>query len=53
MCIRDISYYCQIVTMTYPLVGNYGINLEDMESNKSHVKGFIVREKRDVYKRQK
>ena len=43
--LTDPSYYGQIVTMTYPLVGNYGINLEDMESNKSHVKGFIVREK--------
>ncbi|OFI05924.1 carbamoyl-phosphate synthase small chain [Clostridium acetireducens DSM 10703] len=43
--LTDPSYYGQIVTMTYPLVGNYGINLEDMESKSSYVKGFIVREK--------
>src|SRR3712207_5787886 len=43
--LTDPSYYGQIVMMTYPLVGNYGINLEDMESNSPRVKGFIVREK--------
>lgn len=43
--LTDPSYYGQIVTMTYPLIGNYGINLEDMESNGPKVKGFIVREK--------
>ncbi|GAA0740142.1 carbamoyl phosphate synthase small subunit [Clostridium oceanicum] len=43
--LTDPSYYGQIVTMTYPLIGNYGINLEDMESNAPKVKGFIVREK--------
>ena len=43
--LTDPSYYGQIVTMTYPLIGNYGINLEDMESNSPKVKGFIVREK--------
>ncbi|MFR5266318.1 glutamine-hydrolyzing carbamoyl-phosphate synthase small subunit [Clostridium sp.] len=43
--LTDPSYYGQIVTLTYPLVGNYGINLEDMESNSPKVKGFIVREK--------
>ena len=42
------SYYGQIVTMTYPLIGNYGINLEDVESSGVHVKGFIVREKSDT-----
>ncbi|MGL4345947.1 MAG: carbamoyl phosphate synthase small subunit [Cellulosilyticaceae bacterium] len=45
--LTDPSYYGQMVVMTYPLVGNYGINLEDMESKKAHVKGFIVREKCD------
>lgn len=45
--ITDPSYYGQIVTMTYPLIGNYGINLEDMESKKPNVRGFIVREKCD------
>ncbi|MGL5415583.1 MAG: carbamoyl phosphate synthase small subunit [Clostridium sp.] len=43
--LTDPSYYGQIVTMTYPLIGNYGINLEDMESSKPQVRGFIVREK--------
>lgn len=46
--LTDPSYYGQIVTMTYPIIGNYGINLEDIESNKVHVKGFIVREKSDM-----
>ena len=45
--LTDPSYYGQIVTMTYPLIGNYGINLEDVESRGVHVKGFIVREKSD------
>ena len=43
--LTDPSYYGQIVTMTYPLIGNYGINLEDNESETPNVKGFIVREK--------
>lgn len=42
--LTDPSYYGQIVTMTYPLIGNYGLNLEDNQSKKSQVKGFIVRE---------
>lgn len=45
--LTDPSYYGQIVTMTYPLIGNYGINLEDGESDKPKVRGFIVREKCD------
>ncbi|MBU3192351.1 carbamoyl phosphate synthase small subunit, partial [Clostridium bowmanii] len=45
--LTDPSYYGQIVTMTYPLIGNYGINLEDVESSSPKVKGFIVREKCD------
>lgn len=40
----DPSYNGQIVTMTYPLIGNYGFNTEDSESNKTHVQGFIVKE---------
>lgn len=43
--LTDPSYYGQIVTMTYPLIGNYGINLEDMESDGVKVRGFVVREK--------
>lgn len=43
--LTDPSYFGQIVTMTYPLIGNYGINLEDVESSSPKVRGFIVREK--------
>jgi len=42
--LTDPSYKGQIVTMTYPLIGNYGINPEDFESNKPHLSGFVVRE---------
>src|SRR6516164_3036777 len=42
--LTDPSYKGQIVTMTYPLIGNYGISPEDTESQKPHVEGFIVRE---------
>jgi carbamoyl-phosphate synthase small subunit len=42
--LTDPSYAGQIVTMTYPLIGNYGINTDDMESSKPQVAGFIVKE---------
>ncbi len=42
--LTDASYKGQIVTMTYPLIGNYGINRQDVESRRPHVAGFIVRE---------
>lgn len=42
--LTDPSYAGQIVTMTYPLVGNYGINIEDFESSSIKVSGFIVKE---------
>ncbi len=42
--LTDPSYYEQIVTMTYPLIGNYGANAADVESRKPFVSGFIVRE---------
>lgn len=42
--LTDPSYYGQIVAMTYPLIGNYGINDEDFQSEKPQVRGFIVRE---------
>ncbi len=42
--LTDPSYRGQIVTMTYPQIGNYGVNAEDMESHKPHLAGFIVRE---------
>lgn len=42
--LTDPSYYGQIVTMTYPLIGNYGVNSLDNEAKQPAVKGFIVRE---------
>ncbi len=42
--LTDASYAGQIVAMTYPLIGNYGVNEDDKESLKPQVKGFIVRE---------
>ena len=42
--LTDPSYHRQIVTMTYPLIGNYGINPEDSESDRPHVAGFVVKE---------
>ncbi|MFZ5649980.1 MAG: glutamine-hydrolyzing carbamoyl-phosphate synthase small subunit [Bacillota bacterium] len=42
--LTDPSYCGQIVVMTYPLIGNYGINREDFESKKSYVRGFVVKE---------
>lgn len=42
--LTDPSYFGQIVTMTYPLIGNYGVNVDDIESNHPHVRGFVVRE---------
>src|SRR5438094_893662 len=42
--LTDPSYRGQIVTMTYPLIGNYGINTDDRESSRPQVEGFIVRE---------
>src|SRR5439155_4919118 len=42
--LTDPSYKGQIVSMTYPLIGNYGVNREDVESWRPHVAGFVVRE---------
>ena len=42
--LTDPSYKGQIVTMTYPLIGNYGINALDVESSKPQVSGFVIRE---------
>ena len=42
--LTDPSYRGQIVTMTYPLIGNYGINRQDTESRQPHVAGFIIKE---------
>lgn len=45
--ITDPSNYGQIISMTYPLIGNYGINLDDMESDGPKIRALIVREKAD------
>src|SRR4030095_10807542 len=42
--LTDPSYAGQIVCMTYPLIGNYGVNSEDTESSRPWVDGFVVRE---------
>ncbi len=42
--ITDPSYRGQIVTMTYPQIGNYGVNPEDAESASPHVRGFVIGE---------
>jgi carbamoyl-phosphate synthase small subunit len=42
--LTDPSYCGQIVTMTYPLIGNYGINRDDFESIEPHIHGLIVKE---------
>jgi carbamoyl-phosphate synthase small subunit len=47
--LTDPSYAGQIVTLTYPLIGNYGINPDDIESRRVQVAGFVVRELADVY----
>ena len=46
--LSDPSYCGQIVTMTYPLIGNYGINRDDFESIRPYVHGFVVRRHEDV-----
>ena len=40
--LTDPSYKGQIVTMTYPLIGNYGVNKQDIESWRPHVAGFVA-----------
>lgn len=47
--ITDPSYAGQIVTMTYPMIGNYGVNPEDLESTKPQVEGFVVKEYFDFF----
>lgn len=46
--LTDPSYCGQIVTLTYPMVGNYGINPEDIESSRPQVQAFVVRQQCDV-----
>ncbi|MDB5356046.1 MAG: Carbamoyl-phosphate synthase small chain [Phycisphaerales bacterium] len=47
--LTDPSYKGQIVMMTYPLIGNYGINRQDVESKQPHVAGFVVKELPPLY----
>src|SRR5580698_3513310 len=47
--LTDPSYKGQIVPMTYPLIGNYGVNRRDVESRQPHVAGFIIKELSPVY----
>jgi carbamoyl-phosphate synthase small subunit len=42
--LTDPSYHGQIVTMTYPQIGNYGVNAQDIESRRPWVRGFVIRE---------
>ena len=47
--LTDPSYSGQIITMTYPMIGNYGVNEEDVESSKVQVAGFVVKEYSKTY----
>ncbi|MEJ2096563.1 MAG: glutamine-hydrolyzing carbamoyl-phosphate synthase small subunit [Deltaproteobacteria bacterium] len=47
--LTDPSYRGQMVTMTYPLIGNYGVNAEDIESDRVQVSAFLVREYQPFY----
>ena len=47
--LTDPSYKGQMVCMTYPLIGNYGVNKEDIESTRPFVEGFIVKEVSRIY----
>ena len=42
--LTDPSYFGQMVVMTYPLIGNYGVNSEDFESDRPHHSAFIIKE---------
>jgi len=44
----DPSYKGQIVTMTYPLIGNYGVNKEDVESSGPKLEGFVIKERSKI-----
>jgi carbamoyl-phosphate synthase small subunit len=46
--LTDPSYKGQIVTMTYPLIGNYGVNQEDMESENIHPTAFLIKEYQEM-----
>lgn len=46
--LTDPSYFGQILVQTFPLLGNYGVNSEDNESDKAHVHGYVMREMCDM-----
>ena len=46
--LTDPSYCGQIVVMTYPHIGNYGVNPDDVESSRIHVEGFAIREETEI-----
>ncbi|MDD5045160.1 MAG: glutamine-hydrolyzing carbamoyl-phosphate synthase small subunit, partial [Candidatus Omnitrophica bacterium] len=47
--LTDPSYKGQIITMTYPLIGNYGVNREDVESHRPWAEGFVVKESSTIH----
>ncbi len=47
--LTDPSYCGQIIAMTYPMIGNYGVNREDVESDRIQVAGFVVKEYSKTY----
>jgi carbamoyl-phosphate synthase small subunit len=51
--LTDPSYCGQIVTMTAPLIGNYGVNKDDLESSGQHLSGFVVKELSRIYSNQR
>jgi len=51
--LTDPSYAAQIVTMTCPLIGNYGVNAQDVESSRPHLNGFVVKELAGRYSNQR
>ncbi len=51
--LTDPSYKGQIIVMTYPHIGNYGVNEEDIESSKCHIEGFVVKEYCENYSNQR
>ncbi|NLV68517.1 MAG: carbamoyl phosphate synthase small subunit, partial [Spirochaetes bacterium] len=47
--LTDPSYRGQIIAMTYPMIGNYGVNSDDVESDRIQAAGFVVREYSKTY----
>lgn len=47
--LTDPSYAGQVVVMTYPEIGNYGVNSQDLESRRPHLEGFVMRQASSIY----